>query len=75
MRLPKGLVVRYDPTQPNNYGVNLENYGVAPDVWVENSPEDELSGFDRELKTAVDEAMKMLAEQEAEIEKIKKKKK
>jgi hypothetical protein len=33
---------------------------VAPDVWVENSPEDELKGFDRELKEAVDEALRML---------------
>lgn len=33
---------------------------MAPDVWVENSPEDELKGFDRELKGAIDEAMKLL---------------
>ena len=61
IRTPGSLVVTYDPTQPNNYGVNLENYGVAPDVWVENTPRDELDGFDRELKTAVDEALRMLA--------------
>jgi hypothetical protein len=30
-------------------------------VFVENSPEDEIAGFDRELKVAVDEALKMLA--------------
>ena len=35
---------------------------MAPDVWVENSPQDELDGFDRELKAAVDEALRMLAE-------------
>ena len=52
----------YDPSQPHNYGLNLENYGVPPDVWVENTPQDELQGYDRELKTAVDEALKMLAE-------------
>ncbi|MDA7978723.1 MAG: S41 family peptidase [Pirellulales bacterium] len=62
IRTPGSLVVTYDPSQPNNYGINLENFGVAPDVWVENSPKDELQGFDRELKTAVDEALKMLAE-------------
>lgn len=62
IRTPGSLVVTYDPSQPNNYGLNLENYGVPPDVWVENSPEDELSGFDRELKTSVDEALKMLSE-------------
>jgi hypothetical protein len=55
-------VISYDPSKPNNYGINLENYGVAPDVMVENQPEDELRGFDRELKTAIDEAMKMLRE-------------
>lgn len=62
IRTPGSLVVTYDPTQEHNYGINLENFGVAPDVWVENSPEDELNGFDRELKTAVDEALKMLKE-------------
>jgi hypothetical protein len=31
-------------------------------VWIENTPEDELKGFDRELKGAIDEAMKMLKE-------------
>ena len=34
----------YDPTKPNNYGVNLENYGVPPDVWVKNSLTDEMKG-------------------------------
>ena len=62
IRTPGSLVVTYDPTKKYNYGINLENFGVAPDVWVENSPEDELKGFDRELKTAVDEALKMLKE-------------
>jgi tricorn protease len=61
IRTPGSLVVTYDPQKPNNYGVNLENFGVAPDVWVENTPDDELKGFDRELKAAVDEALKMLA--------------
>jgi tricorn protease len=62
IRTPGSLVVTYDPTQPNNYGINLENYGVAPDVFVENSPMDELNGFDRELQAAVDEALRMLGE-------------
>jgi tricorn protease len=62
IRTPGSLVVSYDPTQPNNYGINLENYGVAPDVWAVNTPEDELNGFDRELKAAVDEALRMLSE-------------
>jgi tricorn protease len=62
IRTPGSLVVTYDPTQPNNYGINLENFGVPPDVWVQNTPEDELAGFDRELKAAVDEALRMLKE-------------
>jgi len=60
IRTPGGRVVSYDPTKPNNWGIALENYGVAPDVWAENSPEDELRGFDRELKAAVDEALRLL---------------
>lgn len=62
IRTPGSLVVTYDPTKPHNHGINLENYGVAPDVYVMNTPEDELRGFDRELKAAVDEALRMLAE-------------
>ena len=62
IRTPGSLVVSYDPTQPDNYGINLENYGVAPDVWAENSPADELRGYDQELKAAVDEALRMLRE-------------
>lgn len=62
IRTPGSLVVTYDPSRKFNYGINLENFGVAPDVWVENTPADELRGFDRELKTAVDEALKMLKE-------------
>ena len=62
IRTPQSLVVNYDPTKPHNHGINLENYGVAPDVFVWNTPEDELSGFDRELKAAVDEAMRILSE-------------
>ncbi len=62
IRTPGSLVVTYDPTQPHNFGINLENYGVAPDVWVENTPQDELDGFDRELDEAVREALRMLAE-------------
>jgi len=42
---------------------------VAPDVFVKNTPEDELKEFDRELKTAVDEALKMLKEGKWQYEK------
>jgi len=61
IRTPGSLVVTYDPTKPHNHGINLENYGVAPDVFVWNSPQDELDGFDLELKAAVDEALRMLS--------------
>ena len=60
IRTPGSLVVTYDPTKPNNYGINLENFGVAPDVMVKNSAMDELRGFDRELKAAIDEVLRML---------------
>ena len=66
IRTPGSLVITYDPTKPNNYGVNLENLGVPPDVWVKNSPMDEVKKFDRELKAAIDEAMRMLKEKQAQ---------
>jgi hypothetical protein len=44
----------------DNYGINLENYGVPPDVWVQNTPTDEVKGVDRELQAAIDEVMRML---------------
>ena len=61
VRIPGTRVVSYDPTQPNNFGFDLENYGVPPDIWVRSSPEDEIRGFDRELHTAVQEALRLLA--------------
>ena len=60
IRTPGSLVITWDPTKPNNYGQDLENLGIPPDVWVKNSPADEAKGIDRELKVAIDEAMKML---------------
>ena len=63
IRTPGSLVITYDPTKPNNYGINLENFGVQPDVVVEEHARwIELRRFDRELKAAVDEAMKMMKE-------------
>ena len=62
IRTPGSLVVTYDPERPNNHGINLENFGVAPDVWVENTPEDELAGRDRELDAAIAEVLRMLKE-------------
>jgi len=62
IRTPGSLAVSYDPMKPNNYGTNLENYGVPPDVFVKNTPRDELDEFDRELQTAVEEVTRMLKE-------------
>jgi len=35
-------------------GENLENYGVQPDVWVDNAPEDFLAGHDRQIEKAIE---------------------
>jgi tricorn protease len=40
---------------------NMENYGVQPDIRVDNSPEDNLSGRDRQLETAVEDLLKQLS--------------
>jgi tricorn protease len=60
IRTPGSLVVSWDPTKPNNYGFDLENFGVPPDVWVKNSPSDDARGMDKELRMAIDEAMRLL---------------
>ncbi len=39
---------------------NMENYGVQPDMLVDNKPEDTLAGRDRQLEAAVEELMKQL---------------
>ena len=39
---------------------SMENYGVAPDILVENTPEDNLAGKDRHLETAVTDLLKEL---------------
>jgi tricorn protease len=39
---------------------NMENYGVQPDLLVDNRPEDTIAGRDRQLEAAVDELMKQL---------------
>ena len=35
-------------------GENLENYGVQPDVWVDNTPADFLAGRDRQIEKAIE---------------------
>src|SRR5437588_7799820 len=39
---------------------NMENYGVQPDIFVDNTGEDNLAGRDRQLEVAVAELMKQL---------------
>src|SRR3954466_4519721 len=38
----------------NAKGESLENYGVQPDVFVDNTPEDFLSGHDRQIEKALE---------------------
>jgi tricorn protease len=38
----------------------MENNGVQPDILVENTPEDNLAGRDRQIETAVQELLKEL---------------
>jgi tricorn protease len=41
-------------------GTNLENYGVPPDVYVENEPEDVLAGRDPQLDRGVTELLRQV---------------
>ena len=59
IRTPGSKVMTYDADKPNHYGINLENYGVEPDVWVKNTPMDNLAHNDKELKAAIAEVQKM----------------
>ena len=44
----------------DQHRTNMENYGVQPDILVENTPEDNLAGRDRQLERAVTELQKQL---------------
>jgi tricorn protease len=46
---------------------NMENYGVQPDIRVDNSPEDNLAGRDRQLETAVEELLRQLGSNKRNI--------
>ena len=35
-------------------GENMENYGVPPDVYVDNTPADFLAGHDRQIEKAIE---------------------
>ncbi|MGH9384448.1 MAG: S41 family peptidase, partial [Vicinamibacterales bacterium] len=55
VRTPGTGVFIFDRTR-----TNMENLGVEPDILVDNSPEDNLAGRDRQLETAVQELLKQL---------------
>ena len=44
---------------------NMENFGVQPDMLVENTPEDNLAGRDRQLETAVQELLKEIGQKKS----------
>jgi tricorn protease len=35
-------------------GQNLENYGVPPDIYIDNTPADFLAGHDRQVEKAIE---------------------
>ncbi len=35
-------------------GENMENYGVVPDIWIDNGPADFLTGHDRQIEKAIE---------------------
>jgi tricorn protease len=55
IRTPQVGVFLGDPGR-----TNMENYGVQPDIAVDNAPEDNLAGRDRQLEIGVAELMKQL---------------
>ena len=48
---------------------NMENYGVQPDILVENTPEDNLAGRDRQLETATQELLKQIGQKGTVVKK------
>ena len=53
VRTPGVGVYLFDKKQ-----TNMENYGVHPDILVDNSPEDNLKGYDRQIVTATQQLVK-----------------
>jgi len=42
-------------------GTDMENNGAIPDLLVPQTPQDEVAGFDRQLRVAVDDLLERLA--------------
>jgi tricorn protease len=53
----------------NVSGTNLENYGVPPDVYVDNTPADFLKGRDAQVEKAVEVLKEELKKKTARAEK------
>jgi tricorn protease len=49
---------------------NMENYGVQPDILVENTPEDNLAARDRQLETAVQELLGELGQRKTTTQQL-----
>lgn len=49
----------------NVNGTNLENFGVPPDIYVDNTPEDFLKGRDAQIERAVEELKKEIGAKKA----------
>lgn len=43
-------------------GWGIENYGTDPDIEVDNLPQDSMRGIDRQLERAIEEVLRLLAE-------------
>ncbi|HSQ18850.1 MAG TPA: hypothetical protein VLR92_00615, partial [Blastocatellia bacterium] len=56
----RAFLVRVGVYLADQKRTNMENYGVQPDIRVDNSPEDNLTGRDRQLDAAVEELLKQL---------------
>jgi tricorn protease len=64
-RLIDGSTVRTPSTGvylADSRRTNMENYGVQPDILVDNTPEDNLAGRDRQLEAGVQELLKELGQ-------------
>jgi tricorn protease len=44
----------YIPAGKDKEMVNMENYGVPPDVYIDNAPPDFLTGHDRQIEKAIE---------------------
>ena len=73
IRSDKGAVDGGMTTQPEyatwtlKDGWDIENYGVDPDIEVDNTPHDHVEGRDRQLERAIEELERRIREMPVEI--------